>query len=172
MQAWAYCTAFFGFLRVGETTPSLDAYDPSVHLPLGGVALDSMTASTIIWLMIKQSKSDPFHKGAELCLGRTELVVYPIKALLSYLAMWKNIPGSLLMSESGAPLTRAHFKTLLSATLKKGGLDDSKYNIHSFRIGDATFAKAVGISDVHIHKFNQTRVSSMSHDVCTFGACM
>ena len=45
----ACCTAYFGFLRVGEmTVPSLDAYDPSVHLSLGDVALDSRTAPTIV----------------------------------------------------------------------------------------------------------------------------
>ena len=112
--------------------------------------MDSRTAPTIIWLMIKQSKIDPFRKGAKLCLGQTESVVCPIKALLSYLTIQKNAPNPLLISESGASLTRAQFKTLLSATLKKAGLDDSKYNTHSFWIRAATFAKAVGISDVHI----------------------
>ena len=60
----ACCTAFFGFLRVGEiTAPNLDEYDSSVHLSLKDVALDSRTAPTIIWLTIKQSKTDPFRKG-------------------------------------------------------------------------------------------------------------
>ena len=45
---------------------------------------------------------------------------------------------------------RAQFKTLLSTTLKKAGLDESKYNFHGFRIGAATSAKAAGISDMHI----------------------
>ena len=41
----ARCTAFFGFLQVREMAiPSLDAYDYSVHLSLGDVALDSRTA--------------------------------------------------------------------------------------------------------------------------------
>ena len=152
---------FFGFLRVGEmTVPSLDAYDPSVHLSLGDVALDSRTAPTIVWLTIKQSKTDPFRKGAKLCLGRTESAVCPIKALLSYLAIWKTAPGPLFISENGVPLTRAHFKTLLSATLKKAGLDDSKYNTHSFRIGAATSAKAVGISDMHIQLLGRWKSSA------------
>ena len=152
MMLWAACCiAFFGFLRVGEmTTPSRDAYDSSVHLSLGDVSLDSRTTPTIIWLNIKQSKTDPFHKGAKLCLGRTESVVCPVKALLPYLAVRGSAPGPLFLLEDGVPLTRAHFKTLLSTTLKRAGLDDSKYNTHSFRIGAATSAKAVGIADVHI----------------------
>ena len=161
----ACCTAFFGFLRVGEmTVPSLDAYDPSVHLSLGDVALDSRTAPTIVWLTIKQSKTDPFRKGAKLCLGRTESAVCPIKALLSYLAIRKTAPGPLFISESGVPLTRAHFKTLLSATLKKAGLDDSKYNTHSFRIGAATSAKAVSISDMLIQVLGRWKSSGLHQD--------
>ena len=149
MMLWAACcTAFFGFLRVGEmTVPSQDAYDSSIHLSLDDVALDSRTTPTILWLKIKQSKTDPFRKGAKLCLGRTESVVCPIKALLPYLAIRRSAPGSLFISESGVSLTRAQFKTLLSAALKRAGLDHSKYNTHSFRIGAATSAKAVGIAD-------------------------
>ena len=162
IMLWAACcTAFFGFLRVGEMTiPSRDSYDSSRHLSLGDVALDSRTNPTIIWLTIKQSKTDPFRKGARLCLGRTASVVCPIKALLPYLAIRGSAPGSLFNSESGAPLTRAQFKTLLSMTLKRAGLDDSKYNTHSFRIGAATSAKAVGISDVHIQLLGRWKSSA------------
>ena len=162
IMLWAACcTAIFGFLRVGEMTiPSLDAFNSAVHLSLGDIALDSRTTPTIIWVTIKQSKTDPFRKGVRLCLGRTESVVCPIKALLPYLAIWGSAPGALFISERGAPLTRAQFKTLLSATLQKAGLDDSNYNTHSFRIGAATSAKAVGISDVHIQLLGRWRSSA------------
>ena len=97
---------FFGFQRVGEmAAPSLDEYDSSVHLFLKDVVLDSRTAPTIIWLTIKQSKTDPFQKGAKLCLGKTDSVVCPVKALLPYLAIRGSTPGSLFISKSGLPLT-------------------------------------------------------------------
>ena len=162
IMLWAACcTAFFGFLRVGEMTiPSSDTFNSAVHLSLGDIALDSRTTPTIIWVTIKQSKTDPFRKGVRLCLGRTESVVCPIKALLPYLAIRGSAPGALFISERGAPLTRAQFKTLLSATLQKAGLDDSNYNTHSFRIGAATSAKAVGISDVHIQLLGRWRSSA------------
>lgn len=142
------------------TVPSQDTYDSSVHLSLKDVALDCRTTPTIIWLTIKQSKTDPFRKGARLCLGRTESVVCPVKALLPYLAIRGSAPGSLFISEGGAPLTRLQFKTLLSTTLKRAGLDDSQYNTHSFRIGAATSAKAVGISDMHIQLLGRWRSSA------------
>lgn len=50
----------------------------------------------------------------------------------------------IVYSESRASLIRTQFKTLLSAT------QALKYNTHSFQIGAATSAKALGISDVYI----------------------
>ena len=162
IMLWAACcTAFFGFLRVGEmTVPTKTAFNDSIHLSLGDVALDSRSTPTIIWLMIKQSKTDPFRKGARLCLGLTDSIVCPIKALLPYLALRGSKPGSLFLVEDKTPLTRVQFKSLLSATLKKAGLDDSQYNTHSFRIGAATAAKAAGISDAHIQLLGRWRSSA------------
>ena len=142
------------------TSPSQDEYDSSVHLSLKDVALNSRTSPTIIWLTIKQSKTDPFRKGAKLCLGKTDSVECPVKALLPYLAIRGSTPGSLFISESGLPFTRAQFKTLLSTTLKRVGLDDSKYNTHSFCIGVATTAKAAGISDMHIQLLGRWQSSA------------
>lgn len=152
VMLWAACcTAFFGFLRVGEMTiQNQNAYDSTVHLSLQDVALDSRASPTIIWLTIKQSKTDPFRKGVRLCLGRTDSVVCPVKALLTYLAIRGKSPGCLFISKNKTPLTRAQFKTLVSTALRTAGLNDSEYNTHSFRIGAATTAKAVGIADTHI----------------------
>ena len=129
IMLWAACcTTFFGFLCIGEMTiPSSDAFNSAIHLSLCDIALDSRTTPTIIWVTIKQLKTDPFRKGVRLCLGRIKSGVCPIKAKLPYLAIRGSAPGALFISESGAPLTRAQFKTLLSATLQKAGLDDSKY---------------------------------------------
>ena len=84
--------------------------------------------------------------GIKLCLGCTESVVCPVKAVLPYLAIRGSTPGSLFSLEDGTPLTRVQFKTLLSATLKRAGLDNTKYNTHSFRIGAATSAKMAGLA--------------------------
>lgn len=129
IMLWAaFCTAFFGFLRVGEMTiPSQSAYDSSVHLSLQNVELDSRVMPNIVWLTIMQSKTDPFRKGVKLCLGQTNSVVCPVKAILTYLTIRGNSPGCLFISKDQTPLTGAQFKTLLSATLRKAGLDDTSY---------------------------------------------
>jgi len=157
----ACCTAFFGFLRVGEmTVPNVEEYDNTVHLSVGDVALDSRSNPTIVWLLIKQSKTDPFRMGAKLCLGRTESAICPVKAILPYLAVRGGTPGPLFIFEDGTPLTRDSFKTLLSTTLRVAGLDDAHYNTHSFRIGAATSAKMAGISDIHIQLLGRWKSSA------------
>ena len=162
IMMWAAsCTAFFGFLRVGEmTVPSLEAFDEMRHLTLKDIALDSRSNPSAIWLTIKQSKTDPFRKGVRLCLGRTDSAVCPVKALLPYLAVRGSTPGPLFTLYDGKPLTRARFKTLLSTTLKQAGLDDRKFNTHSFRIGAATSAKAAGIADIHIQMLGRWKSSA------------
>ena len=65
----AYCMAFFGFLRAGEiTVPSFKVYDQEGHLSVGDVALDSQRDPAVIRVHIKESKTDPFHKGVYVCL--------------------------------------------------------------------------------------------------------
>ena len=90
----------------------------------------------------------------------TDSAVCPVKALLTYLAIRGSTPGCLFIFEDQTPLTRAQFKTLLSATLRTAGMDDTSYNTHSFRIGAATTAKAVGIADAHIQLLGRWRSSA------------
>jgi len=157
----ASCTAFFGFFRVGEmTVTSQESFDQVVHLTVEDVTLDSRANPSIIWLNVKQSKTDPFHKGVKLCLGCTDSAVCPVKALLPYLAVHGSSPGRLFTLSDDTPLTRAGFKSLLSTALKQAGLDDTKFNTHSFCIGAATSAKAVGKADVHIQMLGRWKSST------------
>ena len=59
-MVWAACClGFFGFLRAGESTvPSLEAYDPTSHLSLADIALDSHTAPSILQVHIAVSRSE------------------------------------------------------------------------------------------------------------------
>ena len=78
----ACCIAFFGILRIGEMiVPSKDAYDPSVHLNLSDVSVDNLERPTMLKISIKQSKTDPFQKGVDLFLGKTDTDISPVRAL-------------------------------------------------------------------------------------------
>ena len=63
----ACCTGFFSFLRTAEfTIPSTEHYDATVHLSLPDIALDSHMAPTVLRLIIKASKTDPFQRGPDI----------------------------------------------------------------------------------------------------------
>ena len=82
------CSAFFGFLRCGEfTVPSQSEYDPSTHLSLDDITIDSADSPSLIQVSIKQSKTDPFHKGVQLFLAKTGKNICPITAIMPYLAL-------------------------------------------------------------------------------------
>jgi len=66
----------------------------------------------------------------------------------------------LFILPDGTPLTRAGFKSLLLTALKHAGLDNTKFNTHSFHIGAATSAKAAGIADVHIQMLGRWKSSA------------
>ena len=84
----ACCLAFSGFLRCGEfTVPSQTDYDKGAHLSVEDIALDSRSSPTVVIVTIKQSKTDPFHQGVDLHLGKTGSEVCPVSAILPFLAI-------------------------------------------------------------------------------------
>ena len=154
----AACVGFFGFLRAGEfTVPSTETYDPEVHLNLADLALDSHVEPTVARIRIKQSKTDPFRQGVDIFLGRTEAAICPVTAIIHYIGIRKPGPGPLFILNSGAPLTRTYLVANLQAALRQAGLDDSKYNGHSFRIEAATAAAQSGLEDSMIQTLGRWR---------------
>ena len=149
IMLWAACTTcFFGFLRSGEiTSPSAHDFDPTYHLSLTDIAVDNPSHPLAISVYIKASKTDPFRKGVQIFLGRTNDHLCPVAAMLAYVAIHGRQPGPLFRLASGAYLTRDRFVREVRKALTAAGLDQSKYAGHSFRIGAATTAAAVGIED-------------------------
>ncbi len=154
---WASCClAFFGFLRCSEfTVPSQSDFDPSTHLTPNDIAVDDISFPSVLHVTIKQSKTDIFRQGVTLSLARTDKEVCPVSAMLPYLALRKNHHGPLFIHKDKSFLTRALFTSLLRTTLKRAGMDESKYATHSFRSGAATTAAEVGISDVNIKRLGR-----------------
>ena len=147
----AYCTAFFGFLRVSKfTVPPPYKYDPDVHLSLSDVTLDNTHSLEVVRLHIKPSKTDPFRKGTYIHLGRTYQSACPVQALLLYLAIRGKQPGPLFVLSDNMMLTRHYLASVLKDTISKLNLDTYSYNTHSFRIGAATAVKQARVLDTHI----------------------
>ncbi len=109
--------------------------------------MDSHSEPKLIQVHLKQSKTDPFRHGVDIFLGRTGKDLFPVVAILAYLAVRGNTVGPLFVFENGDPLSRHRLVTQLRQALSAAGIDQSKYCGHSFRIGAATAAAAAGMED-------------------------
>ena len=149
IMLWAACCmCFFGFLRSGEVTvPSVREYDADGHLSVGDVKLDSLCNPSVVQVRIKASKTDPFRKGVTLYLGKSGNELCPVAAVAAYLAVRGGAQGPFFRFGSGVPLSREALVRNVRAALRPSGVDVSCYSGHSFRIGAASTAAAVGMED-------------------------
>ena len=75
----ACCLGFFGFLRSGEFTTQSDNYDPSWHLSVQDVAVDSLENPSVLQVRIKGSKTDQLRQGMTIVVGITPSHICPVK---------------------------------------------------------------------------------------------
>ena len=152
IMIWAaMCLCFFGFLRAGEMTlESETSFDPGAHLCFADVAIDDPANPAILKVRIKASKTDPFRKGVDIYLGRTNKDLCPLEAILPYLAMRGDQQGFLFQFKDGRLLTKDRFVSKVRELLHQSGVDPKKYAGHSFRIGAATTASRHGVSEATI----------------------
>ena len=148
---WAAASiAFFGFLRSGElTVPDEGGYDPSTHLSIQDIAVDSHISPSILRIRLKSSKTDPFRNGVDIYIGRiqNDTNLCPVRAVQHYLALRGTRSGPLFIWPDNKPLVKSRFVSLLREALKRAGLDPEKYAGHSFRIGAASTAAMRGLED-------------------------
>ena len=149
LMMWAAATVcFFGFFRSGEiTVPSVAAYDTTVHLAWGDVAVDNPSKPTAIRIKLKRSKCDQFGAGVDVHLGHTNSPLCPVTALLAYMASRRDTPGPFFRDDRGRPLTKATFVHGIRQALSQLGFPAEQFAGHSFRIGAATAAAQAGLED-------------------------
>ena len=84
----ACCIGFLAFLWSGEfTVKQGEDYDPTWHLSVNDIAVDNLSNPTKLKIHIKASKTDQWRKGIHLFVGVTGSNIYPVKAILSYMAV-------------------------------------------------------------------------------------
>ena len=120
-------------------------YDPVGHLSESDGTVDRSDDPQLVRVHIKASKSDPFRKGVFVYLGKTGVDLCPVAAVSVYLAVHGCQKGPLFCFVSGVPLSRDALIRHVRVTLRALGVDVSFYSGHSFRIGAATTAAAVGM---------------------------
>ena len=152
VMLWTACCMFFlGFMRAGEfTLKSAHAFDPSTCLTAQDIAIDHHKFPTMLQIHLKQSKTDPFRHGVNIYLGRTDMVLCPVAAILAYRAIRPATCGPFFIYKDGSPLTRDRLVAAVRKRLADANIDTTGYSGHSFRVGAATTAARVGLGDAMI----------------------
>ena len=162
LMIWAaMATCVFGFLWAGEVCcPSASDYDPTWHLCVSDMALDSHLAPTRLFITIKASKTDPFRQGVTITLGKTGQQLCPMSAILLYVAMRGDDPGPLFRFADGSFLMRGKFVSEVRQRLMAAKIDPAPYSGHSFRIGAATTAARAGMDATMIQTLGRWKSSA------------
>ena len=135
--------AFTPFLRIGELTAlTSKQFYPRYH----------STISSIEWhtqyfhLYLPRTKTDQLRLGQTVFIPKSSNQFCPYASMSSYIkhqiCHQVNHPQSLF---SFKPLSKRSFLKYFCQLLQDKGHNPANYNTHSFRIGAATTAAAIGI---------------------------
>ena len=146
---WAVAaSAFFGFFRLGGLLPaSLSSYNPVTSLSWGDVSVDSHTDLQMIQFHIKVSKCDQFGSGTNVVVGKTGIPLCLVAAIARYFEHRGDQLGAFFLDSARKVMTKPRFVTQIRDIVCTIGLPQHHFAGHSFRIGAATSAAAVGIGD-------------------------
>jgi len=143
----ACCVGFFVFFvfRVGEFTVN-STFDPEIHLSINNLQVDCLLNPSCVMIHIKCSKTDSFHSGCDIYLGKVNSDICPLAAIGSYLHVRGDAPGPLFLFRDGRPLPRQILASKIQHILHSDDYSGA-YSVHSFRIDPATTAASCGIPD-------------------------
>ena len=157
VMLWAaFCLGFFGFMRAGEFT-SEDGRDSQTSLLASDVTIDSHLDPQILTIHLRHSKTDQFGAGHYIHLSRTQDTLCPVTSVLSYMAIRPNTTDRLFVFQDGSVLTRSKLTSRLREAVASIGLKPEGYSGHSFRIGAASTAAALGLNDTLIQRAGRWR---------------
>ena len=122
--------------------------------------MDSHTSPSHLVVRLCRSKNDPFGAGTRLHLGATGHSLCPVSSMTGYLAIRPSEPGPLFLFRDGSTLSRTKLIQCLRQALSSVGVNCSCYSGHSFRIGAATTAARMGVSDSLIKTLGRWRSSA------------
>ena len=111
------------------------------------MAVDSLSAPSVLQVHLKQSKTDQFRQGIDVFVGKTGDDLCPVSAVMAYLAVRQGNLGALFRFQDGRLLTPTRLTGKVREALEALGLHSEHYAGHSFSIGAATTAAERGLED-------------------------
>ncbi|KAL5518220.1 hypothetical protein EMCRGX_G003911 [Ephydatia muelleri] len=115
--------------------------------PLGDVAIDARSATSMIKIHLRKSKCDQFGNGADILLGRTGCELCPVSAIMTFIGLRRSTPGHFFVDHQEKPIVKSHFVAKVRDALRTAGYPEEQFAGHSFRIGAATSAAMAGVED-------------------------
>ena len=147
-----FLTAFHGFFRLGELVVRSNSMTKKV-VQRNDISIEDGRNLQIILRHFKHMRNNqPLSISIS---ASTSKEICQVRALLSYIACFKHSSGPLFSFMSGHPVSHAFVAENLKLALSFCGLDSKLYKGHSFRIGAATEAAKLGISEQCIQQFGR-----------------
>lgn len=138
----AFVLMFFAALRISEMLPS------NKHSFDGLLVSEVLFAVDKVQIFIRKSKTDLVGKGCWLnLLACGDSVICPVLILNKYFSGRPKFGSHFLVHLDSSPLTKFQFSSVLKLCFSHLGLSSFKFSSHSFRIGAATEAARLGLSD-------------------------
>ena len=154
----AFCTAFAGFLRIGEFTWST-WNDQSFLQSLSRESIHFVRDGVI--LQLPASKTDPFRKGVSIPLSPSGDSTCPVIALRTLVERYPQPATAPLFSRLIGPFDRKWVLSKLRQALLFAGINPGGFSGHSFRRGAANSALKAGISREDIMKMGRWKSDSI-----------
>lgn len=140
-------SAFFGFMRIGEfAAKSQTCLQENILLFSDVQFCDLGMATTSVVVSFRHSKNNQSGPPQRIRLVQSvDRALCPVTALVAFAAVRPHLPGSFFCHFGGSPLTQYQFNAMLKKVLAFVGMGGALFRAHSFRIGAATTAFALGI---------------------------
>ena len=91
----------------------------------------------------------------DIFVERTDNQLYPVRALLLYIARRGSLQGPFFRFEDGRILSKDRFISSVRQVLSAASVDAKPYSGHSFQIGAATTAGKKGLSSEEIQTLSR-----------------
>ena len=142
-----FTLAFHAFLRIGEICTSV--------VPNTIKVTDVSRCGSSYKIRMVNYKHAPINHSTILEVQKNDSEICPVQHLSSYLKIRPNVSGPLFLFRDGKPISKRFFSNCLQRCLESTGLNTKRYKSHSFRIGAATHAASLGISDDRIMRMGR-----------------
>lgn len=139
-----FLLSFYAFLRVGELCGSWHA-----------VSIENVRLQPAYITINFTSYKFSTGRCPSVFIPAQDTNLCPVKALSAYISLRGLRPGPLFLDCDGSPCNLSHYHAALTHVVSAAGLSHFGITPHSFHIGAATAAAAIGIPEETIQRMGR-----------------